>query len=147
MISNRWIVSNAFNTREQQAASTVVVVGTTHRTVGGTTYNLASINVNPSYNPNTFVHDISLLQTSQEVLFTNLVSAAVIGSAHIGVGVSLIAAGWGATVSSGAGSPELLFLRTTTISNTDCFARFDPEERGQRIEDSSLCTFTRIGEG
>lgn len=147
MISKRWIVSNAFNTREQQAASTVVVVGTTHRTVGGTSYKLNSINVNPLYNPNTFVNDISLLQTTQEILFSNLVAAAVIGSAHIGVGVSLIAAGWGATVSGGTGSPELLFIRTTTISNPDCFARFDPEERGQRIGDSSLCTFTRVGEG
>jgi hypothetical protein len=55
--------------------------------------------------------------------------------------------GWGATVSGGIGSQNLLFIRTTTISNTDCFARFDAEERGNRIEASSLCTFSRIGEG
>jgi hypothetical protein len=128
--------------REQQVASTVVVAGTTHRTVGGQTYRLTSIVLNPSYNPNTFVNDISLLQTSTDVLYSNMVQPATIGSAYIGVDVPLLAMGWGATVSGGSGSQNLLFIRTTTISNTDCFARFDAEERGNRIEASSLCTFT-----
>lgn len=124
-------------------SSITAVVGTSTLNSGGTFYSINTIVNHSSYNSSAIVNDISLLKTVNEVIGSTLVASIPISSSILGAGFSVTLCGWGRTL-SGDGLPnDLQFINLETIDNTDCAQRQSPNP----IFTTSLCTFTRSGEG
>lgn len=125
------------------ASSITAVVGTTTLNSGGTRYSINRIVNHASYNSATIANDISLLRTSSSITGSSLVASIPLSSSSIGSGVTVTLSGWGRTVTGGSLPNNLQFINLQTISNTDCAQRQSPNP----IFTTSLCTFTRSGQG
>jgi hypothetical protein len=171
ILSNRWIGSAAHCTVQRRAASTIAVVGSIHRSTGGSTHNIARFVNHPGYQSSTLANDISLLQTTNTITFNNMIAPVGISSNFVGGGVNAVAtgwhgidliifrwflmsfwvfillnSGWGQTSRTGSSSNTLLWVTLRTLTNADCKQRFSSANAG-RINDQTICTFTRAGEG
>lgn len=146
LFSARWIVSAAHCTVGRTGANTISVVGAISRTTGGTTHGISRIVNHPSYSSITLNNDISLLETSTAVATTANVAPAVLGSAFTGGGVNTVASGWGQTSHPGSAAANLQFATLTTLTNADCRSRHSTVNAA-RVFDTTICTFTRSGQG
>lgn len=146
MFSARWIVSAAHCTVGRSGANTISVFGAVSRTTGGTAHAISRIVNHPNYSSTTLANDISLLETSTAVATTANIAPAVLGSAFVGGGVSVIATGWGQTAHPGTVAANLQFASLSTLTNADCRSRFSAANAA-RVFDNTICTFTRAGQG
>lgn len=146
LISNRWAVTAAHCTISRSAGNTIIVVGAISRTTGGTSHSITRIANHPNYNSNTLANDISLLQTVTAVATTANVAPAALGSAFTGGGVNAIASGWGQTSHPGSAAANLQWVTLQTLTNANCRTRFSAANAA-RVHDSTICTFTRVGQG
>lgn len=90
---------------------------------------------------------VAVIQNQVPFVFTTLVSAINLGSAHIGGGVNAIIAGWGGTGPAGPPWPNALqVLTTTTLTNADCRSRHTAVN-AEYIFDQKICGFTQQGQG
>ncbi|GAB0096388.1 hypothetical protein DMENIID0001_118950 [Sergentomyia squamirostris] len=123
LANNRWVVSAAHCTVGRTLANTRVILGAHSRTTGGTNFASGRIVNHPSYNSNTIANDVSVVQTSANIGFTNVIQPIALGSATVGGGVSAVLSGWGLTSSPGSLAANLQFLWKTTLTNANCQGR------------------------
>lgn len=116
-------------------------MGTTTLNSGGTGYVLSNIINHPNYNSDTNENDISILRTRNSISGSSLVASIPISSSSVGSGVAVTLSGWGTLFNGGSTPNNLQFINLQTISNTVCAQRQNP------IFSSSICTYTRSGEG
>jgi hypothetical protein len=100
----------------------------------------------PNYQSSTLANDIALVQSVNTIMFSNMVAPVGISSNYIGGGVNAVATGWGQTSRNGASSTNLLWVALRTLTNDECRGKFSAGNAA-RIQDTTICTFTRIGQG
>lgn len=123
------------------ALSLTAVVGTTTLNSGGTAYSISRIVSHDGFDSATAENDIALLKASSTIGGGG--GPLPIGTFTVGSGVTVTLSGWGRTVTGGSLPNDLQFINLVTISNTECAERHGANP----IFESSLCTFTRSGEG
>ncbi|XP_055692564.1 trypsin alpha-3-like [Lutzomyia longipalpis] len=143
--NNRWIVSAAHCTVGRTTGNTIVVLGAHSRTAGGTTHQLSRIVNHPQYNANTIANDVSVVQTANAIVFTNLIQPIPLGSNHIGGGVTAVASGWGLTSSPGSLAANLQFVHVQTLTNANC--RNNIGGNGALVFDHKICAGGVVGQG
>ncbi|CRK98074.1 CLUMA_CG011443, isoform A [Clunio marinus] len=151
IINSRWIGSSADCTIDREIQTTRVVVGSTSLSSGGTDYGISQIINHEAYIPSLLLNDVSVIQTSVPIIFTDQVAAIALAAQVIGGGVLSQTSGWGAVGSVGDDfefTDDLKYVTLQTITNADCRARLIASDRpGDLIFDSTLCTFTQFGQG
>lgn len=145
IINTRWVGTAAHCTINRTPANTVTVVAAHHRSVGGTTYATARIINHENYTPATIANDISVVQTTEDIVFTIGVGPIAVGSETI-FGGSARASGWGQTSHPGSGAVHLQYVDVDVMTNADCIARHSVAN-GNRIFDTTLCTTSPSGIG
>lgn len=90
---------------------------------------------------------VSLIYTATVIAFTANVQSIALSPNIFAGGVAAQISGWGSSaVNGGLGANALQRLTTTTITNSDCRARNNPQV-AETIVDSKLCAFTNSGQG
>lgn len=145
LISTRWIGSAAHCTINRSAGNVLVVVGAQHRVTGGTTYSVSRIVNHPNYSAQTLLNDISVIQTTNDVIEKETVRKIALGSEFVTAGHA-IASGWGQTSHPGSAAAELQFVQVDVISNESCRSRLSASQ-ASRIFDSTICTSSPINVG
>ncbi|XP_059622746.1 chymotrypsin-2-like [Phlebotomus argentipes] len=146
IVNNRWVVSAAHCTINRNPGNTWIVVGALQLSAGGTNVFTSRIENHPSYSGVTLANDVCALQTQNTITFSGTVQPLTMGSAHIGGGVSAIAAGWGRVGANLPLANHLQWLSVNTITNQACRDAHNAIN-ALRVHDNTICTFTRIGEG
>lgn len=146
IINDRWVLCAAHCTIGRTLANTRVVVGTHLRLSGGITHTTISINNHEEYNANTLANDISIVQTENSIIFTDIVRPINLGSAHVGGDVTVVASGWGRTATIGLAPNNLQFLNVQTLTNEECRNRHSAGN-AVSVFDNTICTFTQQGQG
>lgn len=124
------------------------MVGTNLLSSGGTAHLISEIITHESFIATLSLNDVALLRTQASISFTSTVAPIALASAYVQGGAEVSVAGWGRTFHQNEEfSEELRFIRLQTITNADCQTRLAAGNRRQDIFDSSLCTFTAIGQG
>uniref|UniRef100_A0A1B0DKN2 Uncharacterized protein n=1 Tax=Phlebotomus papatasi TaxID=29031 RepID=A0A1B0DKN2_PHLPP len=146
LANNRWIVSAAHCTIGRSLANTISVLGAISRTTGGTRFNSARIVNHPSYVSSTLAFDVSVVQTSTSVGFTNTIQPIALGSAFVGGGVTAVVSGWGITAHPGGSlAANLQFVNVQTITNAQC--RSNLGASGNNVFDHKICNAGMVGRG
>ncbi|XP_055711464.1 chymotrypsin-2-like [Phlebotomus papatasi] len=143
--NNRWVVSAAHCTVGRTTGNTIVVLGAHSRTTGGTTFSLSRIVNHPDYNAATIAWDVSVVQTSNTIAFTNLIQPIPLGSNHIGGGLTAVVSGWGLTSSPGSMAANLQFLHVQTLTNAACRTALGAS--GSLVFDHKICAGGVVGQG
>lgn len=146
IINTRWLLTAAHCTIQFTPAQLQIIVGTVLLNSGGVTHQVSRIVNHPSWNDNTWANDVAVVQTATVITFNANVQPIILGSAHVGGGVSAVVTGFGLTQAFGSLAENLQRLTTTTLTNTDCRSRFTAALR-DRVFDHKICTFIRIGQG
>lgn len=120
-----------------------VVVGTTTLNAGGTVYTLERIITHAGYDYETIQNDVGLLRVTSAIVGSSTVTSIPIGSSYIGSGLTVTLSGWGLTSVESELPNDLQFINLRTISNDECIRN----SLYPIVYDSSLCTFTQVGEG
>lgn len=94
LLSDRWILSAFYCTRNSMLSQLVIVVGA-HQINDGKAYYLDQIVNHPESTFPMGRNDISLLRTSETIKFNNFVRPIRLSKAFVGVGVRSIVSGWG----------------------------------------------------
>ncbi|XP_055692145.1 trypsin alpha-3-like [Lutzomyia longipalpis] len=145
LANNRWVVSAAHCTVGRTLANTRIILGAHSRTTGGTNFATGRIVNHPSYNSNTIANDVSVLQTSANIGFTNVIQPIALGSANVGGGVTAVLSGWGLTSSPGSLAANLQFLHKQTMTNANCQGRVGGN--GNLIFAHKICAGGVTGQG
>lgn len=145
IINSRWVGSAAHCTIGRSPANTRVVVGAQNRINGGTTLTVSRIVNHPSYSSTTLNNDISVIQTTNEIVETVNIRRIPLGSAFVTSGVA-IGSGWGQTSNPGSAAAELQFVQVEVITNESCRARLSATQAA-RIFDSVICTSSPVNFG
>ncbi|XP_055693444.1 chymotrypsin-2-like [Lutzomyia longipalpis] len=146
IINNRWVVSAAHCTINRTPANTWIVVGGLQLSTGGTNVFTSAVVNHPNYVPQTLANDISLLQSRDNIAFSNLVQAMEVGSTFIGGGLQATAAGWGRLGANLPLANTLQWLNTQTLTNAECRTRM-PAGPANSVFDNTICAFTQSGQG
>lgn len=140
-MNDRWLVSAAHCTVDRTLANTRVVVNTIFLLTGGYSHIPSVIRNHPNFNAVTLANDISVIQTAGPMTFNANVKAIALASGAVGGGVDATVSGWGQLSEPGPFPNTLQYFNTKTITNAVC------SSQQPNIFDSSLCTFTRSGQG
>ncbi|KAL0882338.1 hypothetical protein ABMA27_000847 [Loxostege sticticalis] len=124
IISNRAVLSAAhcvvsyINT----PSSIRVVAGTTFRLSGGTRYDVSKILSHQGYNEETLEHDIAVVGTSRNIVFSRSVAPIDIAPANLNfpAGYEALVTGFGTIASNGSASSVLLAARVNIIEQSAC---------------------------
>uniref|UniRef100_A0A1B0DFH7 Uncharacterized protein n=1 Tax=Phlebotomus papatasi TaxID=29031 RepID=A0A1B0DFH7_PHLPP len=145
LANNRWVVSAAHCTVGRTPGGTIVVLGAHSRTTGGSSFPLTRIVNHQQYNPNTIANDVSVVQTTNAIVFNNLIQPIPLGSAFVGGGVTAVLSGWGLTSSPGSLAANLQFLHVQTLTNANC--RNNIGGNGHMVFDHKICAGGVVGQG
>lgn len=73
------------------------MAGSINRCEGGTFYNISLIMSHPDYNASAISNDISLLRTSEDIIFTDFIQPIALPTHDTSDGIVAIGSGWGGT--------------------------------------------------
>ncbi|XP_059622537.1 transmembrane protease serine 9-like [Phlebotomus argentipes] len=146
LVNNRWIVSSGECTLWISADNSFIVLGALSRTTGGTKYDILRIIVHPHFDSTVLHNDVSLVQTVDEIIFTNNIKPITLGSVFVGGGVSALFSGYATDIDA------LQFTRVTTLTNNECAVRLGPSglffsahKICSVIDEGNLCIMERGG--
>lgn len=145
VISSRWVGSAAHCTINRSPANTLIVVGAQNRITGGITHSVSRVVNHPNYVSSTLINDVSVIQTTNEIIETATVRRIALGSEFV-TGGHAIASGWGQTSHPGSAAAELQFVQVDVITNEACRLRLAATQ-ASRIFDSTICTSSPINVG
>jgi secreted trypsin-like serine protease len=145
LISPRWVLSAAHCTRTLAPSATTIAVGSVART-GGTSYGVTRLVSNSNFDARTMDGDISLIETSSEVVLGADVQVANLGLLVIVPGTEVTMIGFGQTSQDGPLASTLQVLTAPTILSTVCRVRVGAVN-SLRVQDNHVCTQSPEGEG
>lgn len=98
ILSDRWVITAAHCTQREftNASNLLIVVGAHHIANDGMTYQLDKVIPHADYNGTLLQHDISVLQTSQAIQFSETVQPIALRGQFVDGAVRSIVSGWGA---------------------------------------------------
>lgn len=145
LINVRWVGSAAHCTINRSVVNINVIVGAQNRITGGTTHSVSRIVNHPNYVASTLINDVSVIQTTNDIVETATVRRIALGSEFV-TGGHAIASGWGQTTHPGSAATELQFVQVDVISNEACRLRLSASQ-ASRIFESTICTSSPINVG
>lgn len=95
IISNRWVLTAAHCNRNTDLEAVRIVTGAHHFVNDGRLYEVDRIINHPNYNLSTIRNDISLVQTSNAIIFDNKVKPIPLRRRFVGANVASVVSGWG----------------------------------------------------
>jgi trypsin len=146
IINKRWVLTAAHCTANQFPQYLSVVVGSVLLNSGGAAYRVSRFIDHPNYDPQNYSNDISVIQTTTDIIFNSNVQPIALGSAFVSGGVRAVASGWGSTTTGGPTPNNLQHITLTTLTNADCLNRVGSNNHAF-VPESKICTLTRAGEG
>ncbi|XP_037917674.1 trypsin delta-like [Hermetia illucens] len=129
------VITAAHCTSGQSASSLTVVAGTSSRTSGGVSRQVASIRQHPSYSASTTNNDISLLILSSGFTYSSSIQPIALTSSAPGAGTAVTVTGWGATKEGGAAAATLQVVTVNVISNSQCGSSYG----SSKITSAMIC--------
>ncbi|CRK91499.1 CLUMA_CG005165, isoform A [Clunio marinus] len=146
IISDRWLITAAHCIVNVRLLPVNVVVGSHLLNSGGIVHQSSRLVPHPEYNATWISNDVGAVETATTIVFTTYVQRIEMASEPTSGGVNAIVSGWrGTTVDGGPAPDNLQWLRTTTLTNSDCRERLG--ESAGFVFDHKICTLTRAGEG
>lgn len=97
IISEHWIITAA-HCIPRNSSTLVAAIGAHHYNDDGVIQRLKKIIVHENYRPSTLENDIALLQTAEEIVFSNGVLPIALSRRHVDGGVRAVVSGWGRLV-------------------------------------------------
>lgn len=145
VMNNRWVLTTARCTMNHLGTSLQLVFGSIQVTGGLVLPSARSIR-HPNFNRDTRAFDISLVQTTINIMFSANIQPIALGSNFVGGGVNAVVSGFGFWRNENPVNSQILqYLRTTTLTNSDCSSRL--ANTPLQVFDHSICAFTRENEG
>lgn len=124
----------------------MIVVTGTNNIREGEKYEVELVLSHELYSSNNIRNDISLLKTTKDIAFSDLVKPINIRRSNVNSGEVAIASGWGLTSYPGSVPNDLQFIELRTLSNDQCRNK-QLMGSAAMIYAGSLCTLTKRGEG
>ncbi|KAF5273176.1 hypothetical protein FQA39_LY18760 [Lamprigera yunnana] len=87
-------------------------------------------------------NDIAVLKLMNEISMSGAAYPIFLGDSFVNGGVACVLSGWGFRQESGPVSEYLQYVFLETLNNNEC-----SKQLSTTIEESQMCTFTKIGEG
>lgn len=97
IISNRWILTAAFCTHNQQPSELYVLAGAVNLTQGGERVDVARIIIHPDWTGRHLANNVALLQLSRTLTWGRFIRAIGLRSRFVGNHVRALVSGWGQT--------------------------------------------------
>jgi len=123
IVAENWVLTAAHCTINRSTANTISVVNAHHFSADGTPYATQRIVNHEGYDSSVLTNDIALVQTVQNILFSDTVQPIAISHDFIGAGVQVRVSGWGRLVYNGDLPQYLQYMDVVTLSNGDCRSR------------------------
>ncbi|KAL4909577.1 hypothetical protein BDW74DRAFT_146822 [Aspergillus multicolor] len=122
IISPRYIVTAGHCADGASARSLSIRAGSTYHARGGTVVGVSAITVHPQYDSATVDNDISILELSEDLVFSSSIAAIDLpsSSALPAAGTIGTATGWGALREGGNVSPNLQYVDVPVVSTSQC---------------------------
>ncbi|KAL4716956.1 hypothetical protein ACJJTC_012767 [Scirpophaga incertulas] len=139
VLNERCVLSAAHCYRNDPPSDWRIRLGSSNANSGGTVYLVKQIINHPKFERSTFENDIAILHTTEEIVFSNVVSPGKYASADYRLGDNEIvwAAGWGRTNFIGSMSEQLRHVQIWTINQEACRSRYASI---RHVSDNMLCS-------
>lgn len=156
IISTRFILTAAHCCQAQNAKPdrVYVIVGALHRLSGGVKMALEKIIAHQQYSQRTIKNDISLLQTKDEIVYSEFVRPIPLPTElpTVGGDLAVTLSGWGRntfpTPPGASALPDILqFAPAATLSFAKCKQRFQLTPAYIFLSETNLCTTNPKGRG
>lgn len=156
IISTRFILTAAHCCQAQNAKPNLVyvIVGALHRLSGGVKMDLEKILVHQQYSQQTIKNDISLLQTKDEIVYSEFVKPIPLPTEipPVGGDLAVTVSGWGRntfpTPPGSSSLPNILqFAPAETLSFAKCKQRFLFTPAYKFLSETNICTTNPKGRG
>ncbi|XP_055707214.1 chymotrypsin-1-like [Phlebotomus papatasi] len=144
--NNRWIVSAAHCTISFTIDEIFVVLGAHSRLYGGVNYQLEQIINHQQYDTVTIANDVSVVKTTEAIVFNNLIQPIALGSSFIDGGVSAVLSGWGITYLPESRTADLQYLHVQTWTNANCRDAIG-DNSDFIVYDHKICAGGVVGQG
>lgn len=139
IVNSRWVLTAAHCVVNTSPSNVKMVIGSHLLNSGGTTYNCAQVKWHASYNSNTLMNDVAVLQTTSNIAFNSLATAMPLINRDVQSG-SLVVSGWGQLSGSGNIPNNLQYLYTNVMTRDDCGRRIS-------INADTVCAFVSNNRG
>ncbi|KAJ0172379.1 hypothetical protein K1T71_012352 [Dendrolimus kikuchii] len=115
--------------------------GTTNRNAGGIVVNLRRRVNHPSYGRNGLDGDISVLETSSPLVYSDAIAAVpiVVQGFTLPANLPVVHAGWGTTSQGGLASAVLRDVTIYTVDHDICVQRYQSLSRPQLVTENMIC--------
>nr|AAT81423.1 chymotrypsin precursor MDP1C [Mayetiola destructor] len=154
IISKRFILTAAHCTQGQNAnpKNVYAIVGALHRLSGGIKMALSEIIAHQEYNYRTIENDISLLQTVDDIVYSELVQPIALPTEIPPGALSVTISGWGRnsfpTPPGLSPLPDILqFAPAKTLSPEECESEFQATIYAHYLSETNVCTVNPKGRG
>lgn len=122
-----------------------VVVGALNRKHDGIQYRLEKIFNHPNYDQNLIQHDIALLKTKSEIVFSDVVRQIGLPISDPANGMGAFVSGWGQIMHPPRPGQSLLpsvlqFKKTFTLASEPCASLFKGYPQESFITNGNICT-------
>ncbi|KAF5274177.1 hypothetical protein FQA39_LY18734 [Lamprigera yunnana] len=142
IISANTILTVAHCVYRKRPSSLSVTVGTNRLSIGGSVYYVKEVKIHEKYNSWNLRNDIAVLKLMNEISMNGAAYPIFLGDSFVNGGVACVLSGWGFRQESGPVSEYLQYVFLETLNNNEC-----SKQLSTTIEESQMCTFTKIGEG
>ncbi|XP_031639363.1 chymotrypsin-2-like [Contarinia nasturtii] len=153
IISNRFLLTAAHCTQDLYGDTLYIygMIGSYRRKQGGIPIFFDRITPHQKYDTTLYFNDISLMRTTQNIVFTPLIQPLSLPTQNTDGSTPVIVSGWGRTTLDGnaeSSVPNVLqFAKPMTISASECKNKYNSHEAGKHVDDSILCTVNDEGVG
>ncbi|KAK4872858.1 hypothetical protein RN001_014887 [Aquatica leii] len=142
IVKSSAVITTAHCVNRKAVLSLSVLVGTIQLSQGGTSHSVKEVKIHEQYNSYNLKNDIAVVKLLSDIVLTSEAYPIPIGTTFVSDDVKCVLSGWGYQQTSGILSDYLQYVFLKTISISECSKKL-----GTKIEQSQLCTFTRMGEG
>ncbi|XP_031631436.1 coagulation factor IX-like [Contarinia nasturtii] len=154
IVSNRFILTAAHCTQEMYELPQYIyaVVGALKLHDDGIVVRLSAISNHAGYDRKKCMHDIALLRTAEEIVFTNLIQPIALPTHDLPRYEQVIVSGWGSTSSPSRKNQRkmsdiLKFGKPSTLTYNSCTEHFKMHPMRENVHKTHICTISPINFG
>lgn len=149
ILNKNWILTAAHCVDTVANDGLYIFAGAIGMQSNGTTYNVSKVFVHPTYDKALVKSDIALLRTANAIVFSDRVRPIALPTQDAPIDVAVLFAGWGLQVPQAVKSiaKTLKFLKMQTISQSDCYDKYEVYERTAVRDFNDVVCGLSIGRG